>query len=94
MFLNTGSQIFSHVTLQSYINKLQHFQNNNMSAKDIHFNLFTIINTGKNLDHFIIIVHWIYFNIQKVRCSSLGYEILGKNSVQELRGSRCYICQV
>lgn len=65
-----------------------------MSAKDIHFNLFTIINTGKNLDHFIIISHWIYFNIQKVRCSSLGNEILGKNSVQELRGSRCYICQV
>lgn len=57
--------------------------------EDIHFNLFTIINTGANLDHFIIIIHWIYFNIQKVRCSSPGYEILGKNSVQELQGPRC-----
>lgn len=90
MFLNTGSQVFTHVTLQSYINSLQHFQNNNISVEDIHFNLFT----GENLDHFIIIIHWIYFNIQKVRCSSLGYEILGKNSVQELQGPWCYVCQV
>lgn len=55
-----------------------------MSVEDIHFKLFTIINTGGNLDDFIIIIHWIYFNIQKDRCASLGYEILGKNSVQEL----------
>lgn len=27
------------------------FQNNNMSVEDVHFNLFTIINTGENLNH-------------------------------------------
>lgn len=35
-----------------------------MLVEDVHFNLFTIINTGENLDHFIII-QWSYFNIKK-----------------------------